>query len=94
MFGHPSQKTWLTLVQMDRNLFDSHNKKPWMDREELEKQTNDAVKNAGPICLSLLASLKYCLLHILLLPFNLKVAVVALDSSCVFKAEDWYKAFS
>lgn len=61
---------------MDRNLFDIHNKKPGMDSQELEKELNDAVKNAGPICLSLPASSEYCLLHPLLLPFNLKVAAV------------------
>lgn len=31
----------------------THNKKPGVDRQGLEKKPSGAVKNAGPICLSL-----------------------------------------
>lgn len=36
VFGHLQQSAWLILAQTDRNFFDSHNKKPEMDRQELE----------------------------------------------------------
>lgn len=49
----PVTETRLILAHTDRNLFESHNEQPGMDRQGLGKQPNDAVKNTGPLGLSL-----------------------------------------